>query len=611
MAYSLPISFDRGPLPADVSSRIYCWADRPARAVVLRNRSLARLKPIGGGQDASGLPVYLHGQRPCIYATIAGIVVSVTERDWRWEYAIDDGTQVIEVTIQSRKIPSGIAIERPCNSSRFASSSAFTLDDISTMVPSIETFDILKVTGKIWRRQIVSDMGRVRYKVGLDACDVEVLNDDPTGEARHCLDAHRLETTDYAQRFVLPDEALSLVQLEMPAERAPWQDTLRTREETRLIHQEKFNTDLYRLYTAKALGNGGQLGRSSPIPPARRAYPPASVASRTPSVKRDRTETMPLAPIHNSSSVQRATKKMREASIAPDTRRLKPVNSIASPPSSMPLPIVKQESADRMTPPPSVTRGSTAPPDSPGLEIVTVKTSSTSRRQLRTPSKMRDSECTPSNLRLHVQKFLSDHCRSSIAYGGTDQPPTFTLRLLLRVKTLLDLAIRVSDRELRKRDQQLKRMGAPDQPPRPSGEPRSEKTKRLVEWCLRQLLKDGYIVLSQGAASEAESLDDRIQLHSEQESAPIQALDKLEKLLYPEDHPALPHSGLNSGECYQLLTPALLVNPVRDVMTRLRYRGMPEIDYTAATEQLRRTDQQWAYLNVDSVKEAAALLTRS
>lgn len=72
-------------LPADVASSVYAYIDRPSQALILRNRSLAKVQVVGGNVAPSSLPVYLHRRVPCTYATIAGIVVGITEKDRRWD----------------------------------------------------------------------------------------------------------------------------------------------------------------------------------------------------------------------------------------------------------------------------------------------------------------------------------------------------------------------------------------------------------------------------------------------------------------------------------------------------------------------------------------------
>jgi hypothetical protein len=72
-------------LPADVASSVYAYVDRPSQALTLRNRALAKVQVVGGNVAPSSLPVYLHRRRPCTYATIAGIVVGITEKDRRWD----------------------------------------------------------------------------------------------------------------------------------------------------------------------------------------------------------------------------------------------------------------------------------------------------------------------------------------------------------------------------------------------------------------------------------------------------------------------------------------------------------------------------------------------
>lgn len=539
------------PLAPDVASQIYTWADRPSHAVVLRNIHLANISLLGGQTTSTiGLPIYQHGQRPCLFATIAGIIVSVTEKDHRWDYLIDDGTCVIDVAIHERDVPASIATLQVRHYG--PSSSRLTLDEQpSRLFPTLDVGDLVQVTGKIWRRPLAKAGEAPRFRNGLDAHEVALLNDDPTAEARHNLRAHQLLAGEYARPFEAPIQSYSTIHVQLPGDvRGIFTERL----------ADRFNYDLRRL---------GGLDEEE-----------------------EEDDRKPNLDTHL--PFRRVPKAERLAARAKRTKARERATPLPSP--------------SPVATPPTSQRGS-APSTPPRLHAPS--------RQLRTPSKLRDSQCNQSNFRLYVQQFLRDYCQRRWR-SEAPLPPAFTIAFLMRVQTLRDLAERTVNGLLAGRK---------------SREPREEKVKRLYEYCIRQLVQDGVLVIADEEAAwpfdgsnygdvawtrrrtRAESKLLK-QLgggrHSQQQHRPPQWADVSMPLQEDgcENTTSTRKRVRRDAEAYQYVTPLLLLVPLLPILAGGHDDAEMDVDVDWAVWKLKRSDQRWAHIGVDAVKEALTLIAR-
>lgn len=446
-------------LAIDQISQVYTWADDPVNAVIVRNRDLRKLGCFGGRELASaGLTIFQHGQRPCLFATIAGIIVGVTEKSRRWDYSIDDGTEIVDVCIQARKIPAKVAVERT-PASVAPSSSARTLTVIE---PSLQVGDLVQCTGKIWRKWHPKSPNAYGGPAGLDVCEATILNADPTAEALHNLSAHRLMRDFYSKPF---DEEKVDTELEVAPLHQPFPGLAGVYEAPRVESEgfrshdlrlrDKFSNDLKRL----SQSHGEASRESSPF--CSRRMRRRNEYRRTPLGESSQSS--------NASSIKREAEDDSEADSDDRPVKRRPQESILRNASTVPTP--------------------------PSIDAAP-------KRQLRTPSKLKDAHCTQYLFRVYVQKFLLDWCdvqdvrstsRNAPALcvdGTSGHPPPFTLAFLQRVRVLRELAVRVVDVLLQSRSQKSRRPGDD------SSEDKAHKIRRLFEWVIRQLVQDGFLCIA-------------------------------------------------------------------------------------------------------------------
>ncbi|PWN29646.1 hypothetical protein BDZ90DRAFT_277908 [Jaminaea rosea] len=572
--------------PPDVASQIYTWADRPSNAVVLRNTHLANIALFGGHAAAAGLPIYQHGQRPCLYATIAGIIVGVSEKDHRWDYLVDDGSCVVDVSIHERNIPAAVAAR-----ARYGpTSSRVTLEaQPSRIVPTLNVGDLMRVTGKIWRQPMSTDKRRPRYRVGLDAHDAALLNGDPTAEARHNLEAHRLFSERYSKPFDAPVEALGVIHIQLPH-----------REQERERLEERFSYDLRRLGGLDDDEDDDDDGKERKV-----AHNTLLPFRRIPKAERERER------------MARANRASTRPPISPSTKESQLCEFRAP---RWPDPVNAPTPA--LTPPP--------PP------------SSTSVRQLRTPSKLKASQCTQHAFRLYVQKFLRDHCQRRWQAAEGDEisslPPAFSLAFLMRVKSLCDLADRVVEQLFNQRDTK-----AAPRPARSSSshatssrEPRQDKVRRLFEWCIRQLIQDGVIAIAdeeatwpfdgghQAPCGESWAAKVKRTRHQRKLLAQLSKADfassrapqwadvsmPLHDADDDHDDSTARKRAKQDTEAYQYVTPQLLLAPLLPILQGAAEGQELDVDVDWAVWRLRRSDQRWAHTGWDAVRDALALMAR-
>lgn len=532
------------PLSSEVASLVYLWADNIKRSVIIRNRSLAKVQPIVGGRISSGIPTFVHRQRPCVWATIAGIVVGVTPRDRKWEYMIDDGTQIIDITIHERNIPKGVAPS--ASVSQKASSSRWTLD---VPEPDLRIGDLVRVTGKIWRRKRHAQPA----KVGIDAVQAELLNTDSTAEARHNLLAHELEQGEYNRPFgVLAGTSASV---------SKRQGLMHLDEDDAGSEHRTTGLKSYQKLTVGPLPEHSQVSINSGLADL-------GLPTHSEEITRDLAMSLKRPRDENSRDIrgrQGAPWDAHEDAMAPLLNRRR----------------------------------------------------SPRTRSLRAPSRLSDSECTPSLFRLHVQKILTDHCGDAVSEQGYCAPPSFSLSFLRRVKPLAELSDRIVSILLQKRAQKLaarsrskKRNGDiegdHDQPL--SSEPKREKVKRLFEWCIRELLVDGFVVIAGHEEVEAmqSPFDGKGKRDSQDSNGNSRRNHKLRKLTLMLDEVAEDDDGIDSSqEAYQLVTPHLLRPAIQRLAEQQsRTRSNPSMQPSAILQLLRKTDERWKHITVESVEEA-------
>ncbi|CAO1630989.1 unnamed protein product [Parajaminaea phylloscopi] len=480
-----PDRWDR-PLPPDVATQIYTWADNPEHAVVLRNADLANIKLMGGRKAVSGLPIYQYGQRPCVFATIAGLVIGVAEKERRRDYLIDDGSSVIEVSHNTRSaMTSAAALHDRGTYSTFVAEGG-----PAHHLKGCEVGDIVKITGRIWSRQYPSTNGCASVvKIGLDVSTLLSLSHDPSAEADHNLEAHRLAQEEYCNPFEVPSVTCDLLRIHVPVSLATTDNASclqdKEHEEARLA--DKWWSDLRRLH---ALGERRCNTASTAL----------SYAERR--------------PVREFNPLDRRIKSEDRV-----TSSIEVFSKTASP---SPIPHALSGSArwkdsgpgsphrSRITQPGDALSRAQTPCNRLDAESSAFASSS---RPLRSPSKLKASECTQQYFRLHVQKFLVDFCSRPIAPAGNEedlplrnrgdrgagtQPPSFAMAFLLRVKVLRELALRVVSVLLEARTKRHRRgianTGRSAQTQ--MGEPKEEKVRRLFDWCVLQLVQDGFLVLA-------------------------------------------------------------------------------------------------------------------
>lgn len=474
------------PLPPDVASQIYTWANDPSQAVLLRNHDLYNIGLYGGKYADAILPIYRHRRRPCIFATVAGIVVGATKKDRQWDYLLDDGSQVIDFSVQFKSISLFI----PISAENFPTSKE-KMDGLS-LKPSIEVGDIVRVTGRIWRRQYTSEWGgSATHRIGLDVSSLDTLNHDPTAESRHNLEAHRLAQREYSEPFELSSQQSALVRLRVPM---PIQSTndveawkLCTSLEDRLV--TKFGKDLRRLGTSRPRRQEGNAAS------ARKTFHrEISCVDHTCIDERSVELTF-----------QAFMEDVQDASISSSSKL------VAAEPST-PQRASHFHGVQDGSPISPIGRSATAPLS----PVTSLPCPASSNRSLRSPSRLNDSQCTQQMFRLQTQKFLMDFCSQSSNHcnyagesakianvkGLDNSPPAFTFAFLTRIKVLNELADRVVTalliaRAKRKRNANAtgRDLGA-SAPSTTSHEPKTHKIRRLFEWCVLQLVQDGFLVLA-------------------------------------------------------------------------------------------------------------------
>lgn len=573
---------------------------------------------------------------------------------------VDDGTQIIDVSIHSRSIPESLLKLTP----PVASTSRQTLDTYQSMpTMPLGSGDIVRVTGKIWRRQWSTPRGRTTFKVGLDVQSLDILNDEPTEEARHNLRAHQLDTREYRQTFAMPSECISVVRIVLPLQSRVAAAYCHPDEAVRM--ERKFGVDLRALVQSRP--DYGQDENGIPLSASSVANRLLAPRSRYNRLKRASSE-VPFSEIRQPYAGQRERRVKVEAQTE-ETSRIVPL----PPSSSLEVPNRSTQflTLNHAAPAPrqasSLASSQTSAPESPPRRSAA---DSGKSRQLRTPSKLRDSQCTADLFRLHVQKFLVDHNRftslcerarphsssrkrgrytesssssPSSSASSSSLPPVFTMQYLMTVRNLWELADRVVSVMIRSREKESARKGLL---PSASGEAKSEKMKRLFERCVRQLVNEGYIVIADATAADAEAggeeaADERgsgDRAEAEEADLPTSLRSELAKWNRHFYRPGSSRNGppphlvigasaeggsgrAQAGDSYQLLTPALLIAPLQTILRRSMNSAtsisgsasaatstsastfMGEEDIRTLTETLRRSDDRWKFVGMESVKE--------
>ncbi|CAO1626161.1 unnamed protein product [Sympodiomycopsis kandeliae] len=549
-----PIPLDE-PLSPELTALIYTWADDADRSVVIRNRSLSQIKVLGSGLISAGIPIFVHRRRPCLYATIAGIVVGMTPKDRKWEYLVDDGTQVIDVVVHNRTIPKSIAPHNePTNQKQqqTASSSRVTLDTFDwSLEPDLHVGDVVKVTGKIWRRQYTSLEERTSVKVGIDVHQVEFLNEDPTKEALHSLQANELEVGEYNRPFGIS---------EAPDSNTSWY-RMRSDEAMKAMRHLRALADWESVKQQRAARQNGD-----PYIDYAEDHQPKCVGilGNEEAGSREKDHAV-LINLYNIAEQTRPTakKRSRESQSSAHAK-------------------VSQDDAEADT-------ERTAAPS-----VASVGPPKPRHRHLRAVSRLSDSECTQSLFRLHVQKILTDYFGGNSSTGSSAMkqctPPSFTLELLQRVQPLAQLSDRVVSIMLDNRAKKASRKGDKNVSKLLSTEPKEDKIARLFEWCVRQLLIDGFIVIAD---------------EQREQVGPPQVVDRsLRKILIKNDQEQQTH---RDHEAYQLVTPHLLVDSVKSILNRgPEYFAKSDI----ILQHLKRTDERWKHVTIESVEDTLVHLDR-
>jgi hypothetical protein len=279
---------------------------------------------------------------------------------------------------------------------------------------------------------------------------------------------------------------------------------------------------------------------------------------------------------------------------------------------------------------------------------VSVSEQGAQQRRMRDFRKIPDRQINDQLLRIYVQKHISDYCRPSHRaeeQQSDAQPPAFTINYLQRVTNLRLLADRVVDVAVKKREAKRRKIESDNSIshlPRDDG-----KRQRLFESVIRNIVADGMVVVSDSrkqspippfdglkpkdyvkfSNSEQGKLLDWEEVKNEKsvcKFAPtIVSGDFVtaKQMQTDEDTSMMRWRGSNKGaqnkeqEAYQLVTPSLLADPLREVVRIYSAETGYKISETFESlpaykikERMRLLDDRWQFIRPESVAESIVYL---
>ncbi|PWN31897.1 uncharacterized protein FA14DRAFT_174781 [Meira miltonrushii] len=274
----------------------------------------------------------------------------------------------------------------------------------------------------------------------------------------------------------------------------------------------------------------------------------------------------------------------------------------------------------------------------------TLPEQSAPQRRMRDFRKIPDRQINDQLLRIYVQKHISDHCRQPLDaedQARGDLPPTFTINYLQTVTTLRLLADRVVDVAVKKREGKKRKIEAnastssTSHPVRDAG-----KRQRLFESVIRNIVADGMVVVSDGRkhppvspfngekprdfseflrSKQGKLLDweEGKDEHSMCKFTPtvvsgdfvtakqMQTEEDVSMMRWRGSHKTAQSKG---QEVYQVVTPTLLADPIREVVGFKSGEAFDSIPAHKIKERLRLLDDRWQYIRPESVAESIAYL---
>lgn len=197
------------------------------------------------------------------------------------------------------------------------------------------------------------------------------------------------------------------------------------------------------------------------------------------------------------------------------------------------------------------------------------RSSDSSTRQLRAHSKIPDQQLTEAYFQLQLQQYINQHYR--------DDP--FAVADLRSDATLSSLAQRIV--RIRLQHRRSSRSGSGDRSHDVSvdtTEQQPEKVRRLFDWAMRKMMRDGYITLADSNDSKSGR--------------------------------ASRNSDPNAPDLYHLATPEYLLRPLKKLLGNAVFASshdsaLPDVD--ALTARLRILDDRFRFVDRSLVQDSLAL----
>ncbi|KAN0063279.1 hypothetical protein ACQY0O_004443 [Thecaphora frezii] len=624
--------------PSDLT-RIYDWAGHPNAAVLCFARDIRRIKVMDSvGMVLGGLTLYRHLNTPCLQATVCGIIVGVTVKERKIIYEIDDGTAVLRVhavengpdaeqqqrpakrrgserSTQPTGIPSCYlmpAFAKPQKhgsrgAARYSRDSAASSSSYDAKARH-EVGELVRVTGSI---KPDYDNDRI-----LTSSIIVTLH-DPNDESRHFLKAIRLAEEEYC--LPLTQERVRQLTRAVPeslqadSTEIPWDTHTRDAggagsDHSDVIKSGKSNKqrlpahhldkeqgrNLRRLIspptsepaTPRPMPHtdlGGHVDRSTKLENARRLLSSSPSAPKADDVAPSMHQRSP-----DGSNVARAN--IRPLSLLNSSERWIGADSSDVERHGSRQPIYRSEGArgccsrrqleQSPSPEPRRTRESS-------VSSFASSTGSTSRR-LRKHQKLPDAKVTETYFRLQVQQYLADRHAEAQGDGFTSSslggslPRPFSVTDLAVQRDLRELAERLVRIKLARRGK-ARAESLDVRASSLSSESVADKVQRLFQWCIRQMMTDGFIMLA-GAVCGPE---------------PSEVIDLTE--LPPSSGGGIVHK--KDEETYRVVTSEVLAEPILAVLRRSRSQR-EALDTDGVLGRLARMDDSFSSLTTEAAESA-------